>query len=659
MAAYTQPMKRFVTTAIFLCVGFAYGEVLERDLFQPLYQHGELRDCYVVSEAGEYSIVLDGISDSAVVLVSAYAEAAISMQLVLGENTIATRRASAGSEWVEWRFDIPRDTHGEGSFRVEFSCAGEAILGLPTVQAADRGATPVLVYLIDTLRSDRLGCYGGSRGLTPNMDALAQDGIRATRMVPASSWTRPSVASLLSGMYPPAHGAEGAMDHIRSDIPSLAGELRKQGYRTVGFMSNPNGLPEWGFGAGFDRYMNAYAHEWEIPTDRKVVDQAIQTSRYLSDVPWFIYAHVMGPHNPYSPEKWFSLQYRQLWYSGTAEEKRTAREIDAYDAEVAYADYHFGRLVSELKREGLYDRALIILTSDHGEELWEHGINGHGESVRETLLRIPLIVKLPEGLGAGRVVDDVITHADLAPTILDALKVAVPTVMQGESRFTDMLDDEAGATPEFTILTRNDYTLATTQVNGVKYVRDLVSGDVQWIDLVADPEERAPSDTSPTTDYDLATLTEIRAAMDRPGFYVTLPRDAVDVSIALDAEYETESFGLGSGAVSWDAFTIRIVAAEAEAQSMRGLYIAAPMDARFSVSSLGVMSVLHDETTLTYESDKTLIVQEIASAPGVVRWDELSQDRFHIWAITTPPARAEGDEMSDEMREALEGLGYL
>ncbi|MEM7307817.1 MAG: sulfatase [Planctomycetota bacterium] len=328
----------------------------------------------------------------------------------------------------------------------------------PAGEAADepRDArpVPVLLYDIDTLRADHLGCYGGEGGLTPHLDAFARDAVvfRAARA--SSSWTRPAVGSLFTGRYPPEHGATDGLQALPPAAETLAELLGRAGYRTGAVVTNANVSQRFGFQQGFASF--DYLRE-DLSDPRVHQPASLVHERALAFLragpaatPVFLYVHPCDPHGPYAPPD----DERERFAAGVAapevgsfenlralnrgEVEVTASLTDdlraLYAAEVAYTDAQFGALVAGLRELGLYDRMLLVVTADHGEEFGEHGRFEHGKTLYEEQLRVPLIVKLP-GARAGGTERGVAEHVDVLPTVLGELGLALPRGVAGRDLF--------------------------------------------------------------------------------------------------------------------------------------------------------------------------------------------------------------------------------
>ncbi len=310
--------------------------------------------------------------------------------------------------------------------------------------AADAPRPNIILYLIDALRADRLGCYGHDRELTPAIDAFAREAIVFENAIAQSSWTKASVASILTGLWPVAHGANRRIHELSADALTLPEILREAGYTTAGFITNPNVTADFGFDQGFDQYTDLGNETRADAVTAAVVDWLDE--RPSSQGPFFLYIHTIDPHDPYDPP----AAYRERFAPGVAESvardsgkilndlhnrrREAAPELVAdlaalYEAEIAFNDHGFGLLVDALRARALYRDALILVVSDHGEEFYEHRDFKHGSSLHVESLRVPLIIKPPAA--APRRVAQVVQHLDILPTLMHYLDPEVPAHLAG------------------------------------------------------------------------------------------------------------------------------------------------------------------------------------------------------------------------------------
>ena len=327
---------------------------------------------------------------------------------------------------------------------------------------ADGRPPNVVVYVIDTLRADHVGCYGYRRPTTPRIDEFARSAVRFGRAVAQSSWTLPAVASILTGLYPLHHGAIDPDHAIRPDVATLAGVLAARGWTTAGFVTNYLGSDVYGLGRGFQ----TYRFYREQGARRRAVylrsDAVLRRVEHWLERgprnPFLLYVHVTDPHFPYvppprsvrpfwtgppSPAEIDTLTDRvRMLHNGQADWGTRPAPVsphdiallgDLYDGEIRFADEYFGRLLDALQKRGLLDTTVVVLTSDHGEEFLEHGGVGHGQTLHAEVVNVPMIIRLAGAVGGGTQVDRTVQQIDVLPTILDASGVPVPPDLDGLS----------------------------------------------------------------------------------------------------------------------------------------------------------------------------------------------------------------------------------
>jgi len=292
---------------------------------------------------------------------------------------------------------------------------------------------PPDVYLItiDTLRADHVGCYGYKQVETPALDALAADGVRFTEAFTHSPITNTSHITILTGLLPSVHGVTDFGVPLSPQHATAAELLKKHGYQTAAFIGavilDSNTLAP-GLDRGFDFYDNFPARtetkeRWGRVERRgmEVVEHAETWFEKHRTGPHFVWVHLYDPHDPYEPPPPFSEKYKG----------------HLYDGEIAYADSALARWIAFLKKAGVYDNAILVVTGDHGEGLGEHGEETHGLFLYDSTLHIPLILKMPlkmAGTAAhGTVIDAQVRTTDILPTILSATGVAAPAELNGES----------------------------------------------------------------------------------------------------------------------------------------------------------------------------------------------------------------------------------
>ena len=308
--------------------------------------------------------------------------------------------------------------------------------GSPVDRAPARRPNVVL-YVVDTVRADRLGVYGYGKPTSPRLDAFAADAVLFENAWAQSSWTRPAVASLFTGLLPPAHRTVGRRSVLPEEAVTLAEILAAHGYEGLGLVRNPNVGRAFGFAQGFTRFRSEDRERDETMLDRV---RLWLDERQDAEAPFFLFLHAIDPHGPYDPAPEFEemfdaggapAHYRTVRYllglnRGDVEPgPDTAEALSRlYDAEVAQNDRAFGELLDELEARGLGESAAVIYLSDHGEEFAEHGRWEHGLSLYEEVLRVPLVMRLP-GVPARRV-EEPAQHVDVLPTLLGYLGIEAP-----------------------------------------------------------------------------------------------------------------------------------------------------------------------------------------------------------------------------------------
>jgi len=351
-----------------------------------------------------------------------------------------------------------------------------------------RGAN-VLLVTIDTLRADRVGAYGSPLGITPTLDRFAAEGVRyeiARAHVPL---TLPSHTTVMTGRYPFANGVrDNGSFRFDGSRPTLAGTLKQTGYSTAAFVGAFVLDGRFGLNAGFDLYddrMRGSGSNLEVVqrTGEQVLAPALdwilqhdnrQPSTGTSP-PWFGWVHLYDPHEPYAPPEPFRTRYQG----------------DPYAGEIAYSDAVLGQFLDRLRSSGALDHTLVIITSDHGESLGEHGERTHGLFAYDATLRVPLIL-WANGVLRPAVSRSVSRLVDLMPTVLDLVGVAVPAGLDGRSLRAVGERDLAGAEPDtyFEALNAN-LTRGWAPIKGVLHGRwkliDLPIAELY--DEAADPGE--------------------------------------------------------------------------------------------------------------------------------------------------------------------------
>lgn len=296
-----------------------------------------------------------------------------------------------------------------------------------------RNSIPAVILItIDTLRADRLGCYGNAEVETPVLNRLSQDAIVFQNAFTPVPLTLPSHCSLFTGKYPAQHRVRDNDDSRLSDTETTLAELlRHSGYRCAAFVGSFVLDRRFGLSQGFDYYGDRMGrssdHRPEVErTAQGVIRESLSwIAQQESRKPWFAWLHLFDPHDPYEPPEPFRSRYQGR----------------LYDGEVAFSDDSLASLFDYLHRKDLYDHSLIVVTGDHGEALGEHGEPNHGLFLYDSTLRIPLLIKLPGNRFAGKRVAQPVSLVDLFPTILRALSIKAPDSVQGKEILSQIEKD--------------------------------------------------------------------------------------------------------------------------------------------------------------------------------------------------------------------------
>lgn len=349
--------------------------------------------------------------------------------------------------------------------------AAPARVAYETLTSGKTPAGPnVVLVTIDTLRADRLGCYGYDRPTSPFLDSIAAEGTRFEDPVAPAAWTKPSTGTILTGLYPSRHGAlyHGSELHTPQGCTTLAEAFREAGYVTGGFVSNPNVKKIFKFDRGFQEFFDSpvedtvpmstmrnsafgqlltnltrHQFNWKYENDiREINSHALPWLDANHKRPFFLYLHYIDPHEPYSPPAAYESAFARDHGFPIHNERKRLVASDLYDGEIRYTDDNLKDVVDLLKRHGAWERTLFVVTSDHGEEFFEHGVLGHGFSLYQEVVRVPLLFHGP-GVARGRVVKHPVAIVDLCATILDLAGIGNGTFNDGKS-FRDAM-----ASPEW------------------------------------------------------------------------------------------------------------------------------------------------------------------------------------------------------------------
>src|SRR6266542_3383878 len=340
---------------------------------------------------------------------------------------------------------------------------------------------PVILISIDTLRADHLPAYGYAKVETPNLDALQRDSILFENAYSQCPLTLPSHASMLTGLLPAQHGVRSNLGyHFDGDAhPTLARILRTHGYATGGAVSAYVLRGATGIGDSLDFFEDSVGGDVEWTRDLSLLQRpggetarrAIAWAESVKARPFFLFLHIYEPHLPYEPPEPYKSRYGST-----------------YDGEVAASDGVVGEFLGQLKRDGIYDRAIILLVSDHGEGLGDHGEQEHGVLLYREVLHVPLIVKLPHQRLTGRRVCAPAQLVDILPTIVGA---KVPANLPGTS-LIDVAEGRGGSRAIYSETLYPRLHLGWSQLRSLTDTRDhyIESPAPELYDIVADPGEK-------------------------------------------------------------------------------------------------------------------------------------------------------------------------
>jgi len=412
--------------------------------------------------------------------------------------------------------------------------AGAAHLRPEISADAQRGRPPagrkprqIVLVVVDTLRADHLSCYSPSAPPTPNLDALAADSLFFAQPRASAPWTFPSMASILSGLAPTVHLGLRTNDALPDPVQTLASRLQDAGFLTAAFVRNPALRKYTHIDRGFDEYH--FQREPHPPSAvaeillRRLLPEIylpqvgaqVQTRRAAEwiaahkDRDFFLWVHYFDPHMAYNPPRQFqpegtppaqigrnfedAARVRGGFLNPDAQERAWIRQL--YAGEVQATDLEIQGLFDELRRQGLYDDALLVFTADHGDELWEHEGFEHGHAMFDEVLGVPLFLKLPGGALRQRV-DEAVSNQSVTPTVLevagvpyDAAKLSAPPLVRRDPTSGEL---QLHVAPRVLVSSGILYFEPRSAVvfEGFKYVQFHVSDREQVFDLGTDPGER-------------------------------------------------------------------------------------------------------------------------------------------------------------------------
>ncbi len=387
----------------------------------------------------------------------------------------------------------------------------------------------VLLILLDTVRADHLSLFGYGRHTSPGLERLAADSVVFDDFVSDVSWTRGSVATLMTGLAAIDHGTLSRDAHLDRGVP-VAERLGRHGMRSVAFSTNPNVLPFWGFGRGFTRFVDVDSARWTANADAaRVLARAHEELTHSRGEPLFLYIHINDAHSPYDPPVADAERLLGSYdpnspgrnIAETATPAEIAGAIDRYDAEIAHLDAELARFFDELRRDRLYDRALLVVVGDHGEEFLEHGGVYHGHTLFREQLHVPLLMKAP-GRRRGSRTKARAAMPDVLPTMLALLGLA-HSDLQGRILVANGEPTAGDTLPRYAVTDLDTNTVYAVDDGRRTLIVQSRPTSRQWLfDDIANPQQRtdlASSSGQGVVD-ELATLLNARLLPSRRGWHV-------------------------------------------------------------------------------------------------------------------------------------------
>lgn len=396
------------------------------------------------------------------------ARARVVVQPEGGEEVELYAAPVSGTRWDDRSIDLTRfagqvvrlDFVAEGDGSGGRVAWGAPAIMVPPPQLAElRPVRNVIVLLIDTLRASKLRAYNpASRVRTPVLDRLAAEGTVFEAVQAPENWTKPSVASVLTGLTPSTHGAKTSEARLPEGAELVSEAFRAAGFRTASFLANGYVSDRFGFNQGWDHYTN-YIRENRSTEAENVFKEAGDWIEQNRGQRFFVYIQTIDPHVPYDPPEEFLRMYDpRTDYAGQVRPRLTGdllerakrnppavvfddsdrRRLEAlHDGEISYHDRELGRFLERLEQIGVLDETLLVITSDHGEEFNEHGSWGHGHSVYQELLAVPLIFWRPGNIPVQRIRHTVSTLS-VSPTVLELAGVGGLRAAEGRSLVPDL-----------------------------------------------------------------------------------------------------------------------------------------------------------------------------------------------------------------------------
>jgi arylsulfatase A-like enzyme len=438
-------------------------------------------------------------------------------------------RATGGDNWKSAKVDL--SALAGQALRLEFKTEGSGMGGawgepglfqpIPespapnpqdTIAKAKKAKNLVLVVM-DTTRADQFETFTPGNGIhTPKLDAFSKKATSFTRAYNNGNWTKPSMLTMFSGLYPATHTATKPESMVPEGIGLISEHLQKQGLKTQGFTSNPVVSEKFGFERGWDGFGVFYEGE---ASGESMYKRAAKWTAENGDQPFFLYVQTIDPHTTYAVPKQYWSRYYKKNYSGQIGQKFTRDDqkkindkvikasaddvawIQAlYHGEISYQDEHVGYFLDQLEEQGRLEDTIVVVTNDHGEEIYDHGSFGHGWTLFEEMIRAPLMIHYPALFPKATVVDAITEHVDLAPTLVEALGLPPMKGTEGTS-FLPTLHGSVEQEPRYAIAISDNgkrsihignWKLEISKSKGWKYLFDMTAEKPEKRDRRQDAE---------------------------------------------------------------------------------------------------------------------------------------------------------------------------
>ncbi|MGB5812868.1 MAG: sulfatase [Polyangiales bacterium] len=443
---------------------------------------------------------------------------------VTGEdgNRAEVLAVEAGGTWADHKVDLSAfagqiariDLHARGAGTGRVAWHAPRLL-LPAVETpAIAPAKNVIVLVIDTLRADKLRPFNpASRVETPTLDRLATEGVVFELAQAPENWTKPSVASILTGLHPQTHQQKTGSAALPSSAVLLSEHLKAEGFHTGSFIANGYVSDRFGFDQGWDHYTN-YIREGKSTEAKNVFSEALSWIENNKEDRFFAYVQTIDPHVPYDPPDEYLRMYDPSEYDGQVRPRMTGdllerakrrppdvvfdardqrRLAGLHDGEITQHDHFLGEFIERLVALGLWEDTLLVITSDHGEEFNDHGSWGHGHSVYQELLHVPLMFRLPGRLPGGVKIPDAVSTLDVSATVTDLLGVSGMPTNEGRALSGLM----RGVTPSWPLVAFSDFQDDRRVITTSRW-KFILRGNLTstMFDLGADPEEKHELDAT-------------------------------------------------------------------------------------------------------------------------------------------------------------------